>query len=95
MPDTHEVKCINKTHRQDPHEAISHIGGQSNGKIWKITQQQAIDGVERGEWIFIVRRGGHTVKVVIAKSQFGHKYLKTEADGYRPDNLLSLPECVE
>jgi hypothetical protein len=23
----------------------------------------------------------------------GRKYLKTTADSYRPDNLLSLPEC--
>ena len=71
MPDTHEVKCINKTHRQDPHEAISHIGGQSNGTIWKITQQEAIDGIETGKWSFIVRRGGHSAKVVIAKRWIG------------------------
>ena len=23
-----------------------------------------------------------------------HKYLKTEADGYKPNNLLSLPSCT-
>jgi hypothetical protein len=25
----------------------------------------------------------------------GHPYVKTEADGFRPDNLLALPHCVE
>ena len=28
-----------------------------------------------------------------AFSRFGHKYLKTMADGEHPNNLLSLPEC--
>ncbi len=31
--------------------------------------------------------------VVVAVSRFDHKYIKTEADGEQPDNLLSLPEC--
>ncbi|MBA4156890.1 MAG: DUF3892 domain-containing protein [Gemmatimonadetes bacterium] len=31
--------------------------------------------------------------MVAATSRFGKKYLKTEADGELPNNLLSLPEC--
>jgi Protein of unknown function (DUF3892) len=31
--------------------------------------------------------------LIIATSAYGHKYLKTQADGEHPDNLLSLPEC--
>jgi hypothetical protein len=31
--------------------------------------------------------------VIVGTSRYGHKYLKTEADGEQPDNLLSLPEC--
>ena len=38
-------------------------------------------------------RGGSSVDVIIAKSQFGHEYLKTVADGELPNNLLNLPEC--
>ena len=30
---------------------------------------------------------------VVAVSRFGNKYIKTEADGDQPNNLLSLPEC--
>jgi hypothetical protein len=40
-----------------------------------------------------VQAGGRGVWVIIAVSQCGHKYLKTQADGLQPDNLLSLPEC--
>ncbi len=29
----------------------------------------------------------------VETSRYGNKYLKTEADGEQPDNLLSLPEC--
>jgi hypothetical protein len=31
--------------------------------------------------------------VIIAVSPFGNRYLKTEADGEHPNNLLALPEC--
>jgi hypothetical protein len=94
MAASHEVKCVNKSDRPNPHERITHIGGVgSNGAGWKITQEAAIAGIERGEWAFYVNRGGRTVNVIVATSRYGHKYLKTVADGEQPDNLLSLPEC--
>jgi len=81
------IECVNKDPRQDPHKRIQNVGGAG----WKITEDQAIRNIERGER-YEVSAGGRTVGVVIAKHQ-GHEYLKTEADGYSPDNLLSLPEC--
>jgi hypothetical protein len=33
------------------------------------------------------------VWVKVEVSRYGHKYLKTEADGEGENNLLSLPEC--
>jgi hypothetical protein len=36
-----------------------------------------------------VHAGGHVSVVIIAVSRFGHKFLKTVADGERPDNLPS------
>ena len=73
---------------------IAVIGGRNgDGTAWKITHEEAIAAIENGKWSFYVRRGGHTVNVVVAVSRWGHKYIKTEADGEQPDNLLSLPEC--
>jgi len=41
---------------------------------------------------YYVSKGGRTVPVIIAIHQ-GRPYLKTQDDGYSPDNLLALPEC--
>jgi hypothetical protein len=54
--------------------------------------EEAVAGVESGNWQFYVSQGGRTIDVVVA-TRLGHKYLKTIADGERPDNLLSLREC--
>ncbi|NEV64501.1 DUF3892 domain-containing protein [Thiorhodococcus minor] len=90
----HQVTCINKSDRYNPHERITHIGGKNqDGTPWKLTQEQAIEGVESGKWRFWVSVGGHSVWVVVAMSAYGNKYLKTQNDGEHPNNLLSLPEC--
>ncbi len=94
MASQHEVQCINKSDRQNPHERITAIGGlNANGTRWKLDQPAAIQGIEQGKWAFYVNKNGKTVRVVVAVSAHGNKYLKTEADGEEPNNLLSLPEC--
>lgn len=93
---SHRVTCINKDDRDNPYERITHIGGTTDangGKRWKITQQQAIEGIESGQWSFYVNQGGRVATVFVAISPYGNKYLKTEADDSEPNNLLSLPEC--
>ena len=69
------------------------IGGVHAGKRWKLSQEDAIKGINNGTYEFYVNVDGSEVEVIVAKSQYGNLYLKTEADGEQPNNLLSLPEC--
>ncbi|ALA60180.1 hypothetical protein NITMOv2_3790 [Nitrospira moscoviensis] len=43
--------------------------------------------------MFYVSVNGESVWVIVATSQYGNMYLKTESGGEQPNNLLSLPEC--
>ena len=94
MAKTQTIRCIKKDDRQNPYERITHVGGTNpNGKSWKQSQQQTIRDIDYGEWVFHVGEGANRVKVVTALSPHRNKYIKTEADGQEPNNLLSLPEC--
>jgi Protein of unknown function (DUF3892) len=95
MPQNLEVKSINKTDRYNPHDRIKNIGGfNSDGSRWKLSQHDAIAGIESGKWRFFVSVLNKPVWVIVATSRLGFKYLKTENDGEHPNNLLSLPECT-
>lgn len=90
----HQVTCIRKTNRYDPHDRIEGIGGVNlDGTRWYSGQQQAITCIENGEYDFFVRVGSNEVAIIVAESRYGHKYLKTKPDGEQPNNLLALPEC--
>jgi hypothetical protein len=89
---TLQVNCINKSDRQNPHERIRNIGGIDGGIRWKKTETQAIAEIEADVTQFFVHAAGRTVMVIVA-THLGRKYLKTQADGIQPDNLLALPEC--
>jgi hypothetical protein len=88
-----QISCINKSDRTNPHERILNVGGlNADGTRWQVSEARAIQFIEAGEFSFFVGRGTLQADVVIA-SRLGKKYLKTVADGERPDNLLALPEC--
>lgn len=93
----HQITCITREDRSNPYDRITHIGGTRGGELtggqWKITQHAAIRGIESGHWSFYVSQRGKTVEVIVAKTGDGYRYLKAEADGDEPNNLLSLPEC--
>jgi hypothetical protein len=88
-----QVMCINRRpNRVDPHGHIYAIGGMIGGQNWKQTEEDAIRNIEQNQIDYFVSVNGRVVEIVVA-THLGHKYLKTVADAYRPDNLLSLDEC--
>ncbi len=85
-----QITRITKTDRFNPHERITHVGGAK----WRLTQKEAIALIDANQWRFYVAQGGQSVDVIVETSRYGHRYLKTKADGEQPDNLLSLPQCL-
>lgn len=88
MTHRREVKCINKRERGNPHERITHIGGDN----WRLSTDEAIAQLRAQADAFFVNVDGHEVDLTIGNHE-DRDYLKTRPDGYEPNNLLRLPEC--
>ena len=84
----YQITCV-VPDGQDADRRIDSIGGGG----WRLTLDQAIEGIEAGRWSFIVNVGGYADTVIVA-SRNGRKYLKTRGDGVEPNNLLDLPRCL-
>lgn len=88
-----QVMCIVKRGgHYNPHERIQAIGGVADGVRWKDSEDVAIRNVDRDPKSYYVSRGGHAAWVIVGVHN-GRRYLKTQNDGYSPDNLLALPDC--
>jgi hypothetical protein len=88
-----QVTCINKRGGHfNPHERIEYIGQAGN---WKLSEPNAIGRIKgRRSDSFYTFVNGREAEVILAVHN-GREYLKTNADGYSPDNLLSLAECAD
>lgn len=58
-----------------------------------MSEDSAIRRIESGTDSFFTMVNNRSAEIVVA-SHNGRKYLKTDSDGYAPNNLLSLPECT-
>jgi hypothetical protein len=87
----YQVTCITKRgSHYNPHERIEYIGNEAGN--WRLSENDAIRKIESGTDSFYTFVNGRKANVIVAEHN-GRKYLKTDADGYVPDNLLSLGEC--
>jgi len=87
-----QIRCIKKATRHNPHDRIVSVGGLNRGRRWSLTQQDAVHIIEKlGHRFWVGARDNGVWMVVVM--HHGNKYIKTENDEARPDNLLSLPGC--
>jgi hypothetical protein len=91
------VSCIRKRgNHYDPHARIEGLGGIHLGERWYLKEDDIIAELEKPtstrRWNFYTSVNGKSAWVIVAAHN-GRKYLKTTADDYPPNNLLSLPEC--
>ncbi len=86
-----EVTCIIKPNLDSTHEHITHLGGYG----WFATREKVIQNIENNTDTFYVldptNRRRSDVGVVRQLGQ--NPYLRTYADGYYNNNLLSLDQC--
>ncbi len=88
-----EIRCIRKSDRKNAYERINGVGGVNpDGGRWYLSTDQAIQGIKDDKYRFFTNSGGKIALVQVAIHE-DHEYLKTEADGVQPNNLLSLDEC--
>jgi len=88
MPE-HRVTFITLSSGGSRHEHITHIGGAG----WKITKEDAISRIEGKTDSFYVYddRAQKRANVGVVREAGRAPFLRTHADGYWNDNLLSLP----
>jgi hypothetical protein len=90
-----QITCITKPDRQSRVEHITHVGGFGT-KPWTLSVEDVIKRIEsRGSdhEDFFVKVGTYETDVYVVSPVGRRKYIKTERDETKVDNLLSLPEC--
>jgi hypothetical protein len=84
-----QVLCVNKPHRDSPHEHITHLGGQQ----WRLDRDDVIRRIDGRTDSFYTLVGGKRADVLVRREPGKHPYVQTAADGYWNNNLLALEEC--
>jgi hypothetical protein len=88
-----QIRNIRKRDRMNAHEHITHVGNiRSSTWIWP--REDVIKSIEQKTNTFYVQETGHRSDVgVVYPTDGRNPFLRTYADGYWNDNLLSLPDC--
>ena len=85
-----EITCIVKPHPHSPYEHITHVG---NLPTWIWEREKVIASIDAKTNTFYVITGGKRANVKVVREAGKAAYLKTHADGYDNNNLLSLNQC--
>ena len=84
---------VKKPNHPGAHERIQAIGGVREGRSWEHPRDKAIVNIDNKKIHYYVElRGGSKVDVIAPNAI--PRYLTTEHDGEKQNNLLSLPDCA-
>jgi len=79
-----------------PQLRVRAVGGvRPDGAPWRMSVAEVVRAIRRGERFYVEEPAGDPVDVVVAHTATGRVYLRTEADGDVPNNLLALPELPD
>ncbi len=88
-----QVTCISKPHPESPHEHITHLGNPRPGWVWPRERVIASIYARTNTFFVLDPRTGKRADVGVVRVAGHAPYLRTHADGYWNDNLLSLSQC--
>ncbi len=93
MAEDYRVECsVKRPNHPGAHERIQAIGGFRGGVPWKHLREDAIKNIDSKKIRYYVQLpDGRRVNVIAPNAT--PRYLTTEHDGERQNNLLSLPDC--
>lgn len=87
------IQCV----RRPPRGVLAGLAGvgglMPSGRRWYLTVRQALEEIERGQSFYVEEPTGDRVEVMVDQTLRGKRFLRTVADGDKPNNLLSLPSC--
>ncbi len=85
------ITCIQKLNPSSPHEHITHVG---NPPAWVWTREAVIKSIKAGNSFYVLDPLSRKRSEVGVVEEAGKEaYLRTHADGYYNNNLLSLNQC--
>jgi Protein of unknown function (DUF3892) len=87
------IANIRKPNRDSAHEHITHVGNIRTAN-WIETREAVIKYIENKTHTFHILENGRRSEVsVVYPNDNRSPFLRSHADGYWNDNLLSLPPC--
>jgi hypothetical protein len=86
-----KVTLVDQSGESEPPQRIRRIGGETGAMHWKHTQTEAIEAIERGQFVYYIETNNHPFRLGVARTPDGQKYLTIQQDSEQIHLLLDLP----